>query len=131
MLSHASRQLLTRSALNGQRRFLQTKKRGPPLENFGAQWVLARDCFANPGITYAKYKVQCEAVRLYAFAFTVAYISFDFIRSPPRSSYWGNWGVLSWPSNFINLLWKDPIEVFLNAPEEYGDNIRPQDALKK
>lgn len=74
------------------RRGLGDTVRGPPITDLAAQGRLAMQFFTKGAISYAEYKAQCCAVRIFACAGITTGCAFALFWNPPKSSYWASYG---------------------------------------
>eukprot|EP01066_Platyproteum_vivax_P012693 Platyproteum_vivax@DN5764_c0_g1_i1.p1 len=95
-------------------RHLGNAARGPPLYDIVANQKIAvemlQSCLPEQyhtettpfrAVSYAQFKQQCEALRLFLFAGVTGVVTCLLLFRPPKSSYWLQFSPFRWPK----LLW--------------------------
>merc|ERR1712217_880610 len=61
---------------------------GPAVTDIPANLKLARDFFTKPCRSYKEFQVQCQALRIFAFAGVTGGCVLALVIDAPKSSYW-------------------------------------------
>merc|ERR1711916_363660 len=69
-------------------RCLGDSVRGPAVGDFAGNFKLAKQFFTRGAVSYAEYKAQCVALRVFAFGATTGGCVLSLYLNPPQSSYW-------------------------------------------
>lgn len=83
--------------VGSQARYLGLTTKGPPMNDIGANYLVAKTWFTKPATSYFQYKAQCEALRIFTFmGVSLGCVTMLFL-DPPKSSYWTRWNPLYLP----------------------------------
>ncbi|CAK0807275.1 unnamed protein product [Prorocentrum cordatum] len=110
-------------ALRAGRRCLGDSVAGPPITDLAANTKLACDFFTKDAVSYAQFKVQCVALRIFAFAGVTGGCMLSLMMDPPKSSYWQRWSPTFLLSHLKAMFWTSPQPVFLASKVEYETNV--------
>jgi len=108
-----------RGPYNIAKRHLGETVAGPPITDVKGNLKQAINFFTKSPVSYTEFKVQCCAVRLFAFGGVTAGCALALFLDPPKSSYWRRWSPLYWWSN----LWGGKGPLFLKSKVEHEVDV--------
>nr|USW07936.1 malate dehydrogenase [Crypthecodinium cohnii] len=92
---------------------------GPPITDVKGTLAQAIKFFTKSPVSYTEFKVQCSALRLFAFGSVTAGCALALFFDPPKSSYWRRWSPLYGWSN----LWGGQGPLFLSEQVQHEVDV--------